>query len=176
MYKNHPVYLIAACDEENGIGKNNRLPWHLGSDMQHFTKTTSTATSGLRNAVIMGRTTWESIPENHKPLKARVNIVVTRQLNYHAKAAIVASSLEDALAKAHQHGEVETIFNIGGAQMYALGLANQCTDGIYLTRVHGKFDCDAFFPDIPKNFQEETLLGSVTEKKISLDFLLLEKL
>lgn len=74
--------IIVAATKANGIGQNSRLPWQLPKEMKYFAKVTSTAPEGERNAVIMGRNTWESIPTKHRPLPNRVNIVTSRNKDY----------------------------------------------------------------------------------------------
>ncbi|CAL1695735.1 unnamed protein product [Somion occarium] len=75
--------LIVAATLENGIGQNSTLPWRLPKEMAYFARTTSNAPEGKRNAVVMGRNTWESIPPKFRPLKNRVNVVITRNRDYH---------------------------------------------------------------------------------------------
>lgn len=78
-----PLTLIAAVSPSNGIGKNGGLPWSLKGEMAYFRRATMhvpEASSTTRNAVIMGRTTWESIPQKFRPLKDRVNVVVSRSI------------------------------------------------------------------------------------------------
>ena len=74
--------LIVAATLENGIGQNGGLPWHLPKDMAYFAKATSNAPEGKKNAVVMGRNTWESIPMKFRPLKDRVNVVISRNKEY----------------------------------------------------------------------------------------------
>ena len=71
--------LVAAVDKNLGIGIQNRLPWRLKTDLKYFSDITSIAAPGKINAVIMGRKTWESLPEKSRPLKGRVNVVLSRQ-------------------------------------------------------------------------------------------------
>lgn len=74
--------LIVAATVANGIGQNARLPWRLPREMAYFARVTSDAPEGTMNAVVMGRNTWESIPNKFRPLKERVNIVVSRNSSY----------------------------------------------------------------------------------------------
>lgn len=74
--------IIVAATVSNGIGKNGTLPWHLPKDLKYFAQATSTAPEGMQNAVIMGRNTWESIPVKYRPLKGRLNVVVSRDSQY----------------------------------------------------------------------------------------------
>jgi dihydrofolate reductase len=90
--------LIVAATRSNGIGQNGRLPWRLPKELAYFAQVTSNAPDGHANAVIMGRNTWESIPERFRPLKKRVNIVISRNKDYELYARIlVRSTLADKM-------------------------------------------------------------------------------
>ena len=163
------ISIIVAVAENNVIGKNNTLIWHLPADMKFFKEKTT------GHCVITGRKNYESIPEKFRPLPNRTNIVITRQKGYHAPGAIVVGSIEEAIEKAKQTGDDE-IFIIGGAEIY-----RQCmnlADVIYLTHIHHNFDGDAFFPEIDHEKWQETSkqVGIVDEKnKFEHTFLKFEK-
>lgn len=140
--------LIAAVDEAGGIGRGGRLPWRLKADMDFFRRTT-TGPGGGAHAVILGRKTWESLPENFRPLPGRRNLVVTRQPGYRAAGAEIAGSFESALERARAGGAAGEVFVIGGAEIYAAALAHPDCGRILITRVAGRHDCDAFFPRWP---------------------------
>lgn len=150
--------LIAAVDSQNGIGKNGRLPWHLPSDLRHFKElTTRTRHPKKKNMVIMGRRTWESIPEKFRPLPGRINVVLTRQkgLRFPAgvqRAASLGGACQLAGAKKFQ-GIVESLFVIGGEEVFKAALGDPRCEKIFLTRIHGRFDCDVFFPKVPPRFR-----------------------
>ena len=131
------ISLIAAVARNRVIGKDNQLLWHLPEDMRHFRETTS------GKPVIMGRKTWESLPDSFRPLPGRHNIVVSRNPAYQVPGATLAVSLEEA---ARQAGEAGEVFVIGGEQLYkqALPLASR----LYLTEIEESFDGDAFFPEV----------------------------
>ncbi len=133
------ISLIVAAAENNSIGKNNQLLWHLPNDLKFFKNTTW----GM--PVIMGRKTFESV---NKPLPGRFNIVITRQSDWKAEGVIVASDLQDALKKAAETNCKEA-FIIGGGEIYnqAFDLANK----IYLTRVHQNIEGDTFFPEVKES-------------------------
>jgi dihydrofolate reductase len=163
------VSLIVATAENNVIGKDNTLIWHLPADMKFFKEKTT------GHCVITGRKNYESIPEKFRPLPNRTNIVVTRQKDYRASGAIVAASLEEAIQKAKQTGDTE-IFIIGGGEIYKQSLA--FADKIYLTKVHHHFEGDAFFPELNANEWKETnkICGVLDEKnKYPHDFITYEK-
>lgn len=135
--------MIVAAGENNEIGKNNDLIWHLRDDLKRF----KALTSG--HHIIMGRKTFESFP---KPLPNRTHIVITRQTDYKVpEGVIVVNSLEDAIAIAKSDSQP---FIIGGGQIYTLGL--EYAAKIEFTRVHGTFDADTFFPEIDKSIWKET--------------------
>ena len=126
--------IIAAAAQNNALGKNNDLVWHLPDDFKRF----KALTSG--HHIIMGRKTFESFP---KPLPNRTHIVITRQKEYTPEGCIVVDSMEKALAIAPKN---EDVFIIGGGEIYHLGLA--VAHKIELTRVFDTFDADVFFPEI----------------------------
>ncbi len=128
------LVVIAAVARDGVIGVDNRLPWHLPEDLRHFKELTT------GRAVVMGRRTWESLPERFRPLPGRHNIVVTSDGGYRADGATVADSLPAALAAA---GQGET-FVIGGAQLYTAALP--LADRLELTEIDAAFAGDAHFP------------------------------
>ena len=138
------ISLIAALASNRAIGKDNALLWHLPEDMRHFRETTR------GKPVIMGRKTWESLPESFRPLPGRHNIVVSRDPTYPASGATLANSLDDAVRQARDADEV---FVIGGEQLYrqALPLAGR----LYLTEIEQSFAGDVFFPDVQPSDWEE---------------------
>jgi dihydrofolate reductase len=133
------ISLIVAAAENNAIGKDNQLLWHLPNDLKFFKNTTW----GM--PVIMGRKTFEAV---NKPLPGRFNIVITRQADWKAEGTIVATDLQDALQKAKETNCNE-IFVIGGGEIYKQSM--EIADKIYITRVHANFDADTFFPEIDES-------------------------
>lgn len=130
------ISLIAAVASGNrGIGKNNRLIFHIPEDLKRFKKITS------HHVVIMGRKTFEAIGH---PLPNRTNIIITRDPQYFVEGAIVAHSVDEALKIAHEK-EKEEIFVIGGGQIYQETIT--LADKLYLTIVEGLPEADTFFPD-----------------------------
>ena len=129
--------IIAAAAENNALGKDNDLVWHLPDDFKRFKKLTT------GHYIIMGRKTFESFP---KPLPNRTHVVITRQQDYENENCIVVHNLKDALAFAR---EDEQAFIIGGGEIYKLSLPS--VDKIELTRVHGEFEADAYFPNLDLN-------------------------
>jgi dihydrofolate reductase len=133
------ISFIVAAGENNVIGKDNQLPWHLPSDMKYFKNQTWGMT------VIMGRKSLESLG---KPLQGRKNIVVTRNKDWNVEGAEVAHSIDDAIELAKQTG-VKEIFILGGAEIFKTSMP--IADRIYLTRIHHKFEGDAYFPEVSPN-------------------------
>ena len=131
--------LIAAVARNGTIGHGNALLWHLPEDMKHFRTTTAGA------PVVMGRKTWDSLPERFRPLPGRHNIVVTRQTDWQAAGATVADSLPAALAAAAQTAPAaERVWIIGGATLYAEALP--VADELVLTELDRDYDGDTRFP------------------------------
>lgn len=132
---NPTITLIVAASENNAIGIDNQMPWHLPNDFKYFKKNT------IEHSVLMGRKTFEAIG---KALPDRRNIVITRNTDFQGEDIDVANSIQEALLYCRDEREV---FIIGGANIYqqALPLANK----VLLTRVHTTIKGDAFFPELP---------------------------
>ena len=129
------ITMIAAAAENNALGKDNDLLWHLPDDFKRFKRLT------IGHKIIMGRKTFESFP---KPLPKRTHIIITRDTNYKIpyEDCIIVHSLEDALKLVSN----EDAFIIGGGEIYKQGEA--FADIIELTRVHTRVEADTFFPTI----------------------------
>jgi dihydrofolate reductase len=132
------ITIIAAVAENNALGKNNQLLWHLPDDFKRF----KTLTSG--HYIIMGRKTFESFP---KPLPNRTHIIITRNKDYCPEGCIVVNSLQEALAICPKENEN---YIIGGGEIYKQSI--DFADKIDITRVHHEFEADTFFPDLDLNF------------------------
>ena len=137
------ISIIAAIGSKNELGANNQLLWHLPIDFKWFIEKTK------GKPVIMGRKTMESLG---KPLKNRLNIVLSRQLEEVSEGFVLVRSWDEAFEKAKQ-SESNEIMVIGGAQIYEQALA--FADKVYLTHVEGEFEiADTFFPQM--NYQNYT--------------------
>jgi len=160
-----PLHLIYARSRNNVIGKNGDLPWHLPEDLAHFKRTT------LGQAVVMGRITWESIPEKFRPLPGRQNVVVSRQADYPAAGASVATSLPAALALFPAD---EVVWLIGGAQLYAqaLPLAAQ----IVVTAIDADFEGDAFAPVLGPEWHETERSQHTSAQGLAYSLVVLQKI
>ena len=130
------ISLLVAAAENNAIGKDNKLLWHLPKDLRFFKNTTW----GM--VVIMGRKTYEAVD---KPLPGRVNIVITTQPDWQRENVLSAKNLADALQQAAATNCKE-IFIIGGGEIYKQSM--EIAGKIYMTRVHATLAGDTFFPAI----------------------------
>lgn len=163
------ISLIAALTENQVIGKNNDLPWHLPDDMKYFMQTTS------GHHVIMGRKNYESIPKKFRPLPNRTNIVVTRQTDYEAPGCIVVNSIPQGIDIAIENHEPE-VFIIGGAEIYTQSMA--VANRLYLTEIKTSLEGDAFFPsfDVHAWHEVSRTHHPMDDKHIyAFDFVIYEK-
>ncbi|MBI5122267.1 dihydrofolate reductase [Candidatus Roizmanbacteria bacterium] len=172
------INIIAAIGKNRELGKDNKLLWHIPEDFKRF----KTLTSG--HIVIMGRKTFESLPEKFKPLPNRLNIVITRNktFTYPVRPSqigmaglIVCHSMEEAIKNSEfrfQNSESgKEIFVIGGAEIYKQGI--QYADKLYLTLIDKEYpEADAFFPDYSAFkkiiFEENHFSGEIKFKFIDL--------
>lgn len=171
-----PLTVIVAATAKNGIGKNGGLPWPmLKKDMGYFARVTKrvplpkntgsiqsdalkeNVLSGTRrNAVIMGRKTWDSIPPNHRPLKGRTNIVISTQGRAQLQSipddVVIAANIPSALTalemmvREDKSLPVGRAYIIGGSSIYKTALELPQTNRILLTRISKEYDCDTYFP------------------------------
>ncbi len=148
------IALVAAVAHGGVIGRDNTIPWHVTEDVAHF----KALTTG--HAVVMGRRTWDSLPDPFRPLPGRRNVVITRNPAWHADGAERAGSMGDALELLE--GE-PVVFVIGGAEVYAAALP--VADELVLTEVDLDVDGDTFFPA----FDRETFTEVSRERHVSAD-------
>lgn len=161
------INIIAAIGKNRELGAKNKLLWHIPEDMERF----KTLTVG--QVVIMGRKTYESIPEKFRPLPHRVNIIVTRDENYQInnENVFVSHSIEDAIEKARKFDK--EIFIIGGAQIYEQSL--KYADKLYLTLVDKEYpEADVFFPDYSE-FKQRILEDNYLSGDLKVKFIELVK-
>ncbi|KAG1801646.1 dihydrofolate reductase-like domain-containing protein [Suillus plorans] len=153
--------IIVAATKSNGIGQHGGLPWRLSKEMAYFARVTSTAPEGRRNAVIMGRKTWESIPANFRPLSKRLNVVISHNEDYELTSSNpstpvhLCSNLTLAVELASQ-ADIHRRFIIGGVSLISETLnpisssPTPCiADRVLLTRILAPDfpQCDVFIPD-----------------------------
>ena len=146
--------IILAVDSKWWVWKDGSMPWKLPTDLQYFRYiTTQTEKQWKRNAVIMWRKTWDSLPNKFKPLDDRHNIVISRQkkLVHHNVSTMLG--IEQALSFAWNRSDIDKIFIIGGANIYAQSIHHDKLQNIYLTRIEKDFDCDVFFLWMPEYFK-----------------------
>jgi dihydrofolate reductase len=136
------VIMIAAVAENNALGKNNDLLWHLPNDFKRFKEITS------GHHIIMGRKTFESFP---KPLPNRTHVIITRQNDFEHEGCIVVQNIEKALSVCPVN---ENLYIIGGGEIYQQSIS--FADQLDITRVHHSFDADVYFPEIDPEIWELT--------------------
>ena len=163
--------LVVAIDQKNGIGAQGTLPWKLTKDMKYFrTITTETSDKNKINAVIMGRTTWDSIPLQYRPLSNRKNIILTRNTSFNTPSdAIKANTFEEALQLADSPN-IEKCFVIGGGKVYAEAINHPLCEFLYVTEIESNFVCDAFFPEFREHFEKVDHSDLITENQLSYRF------
>ena len=162
------VSIIVAVANENVIGKDNDLAWHLPKDMKFFMDTT------LHHYVIMGRKNYESIPEKYRPLKNRTNVVVTRNKDYQAPECVVVASIREGIEAAKINGDQEC-FIIGGGQIYKESLEMNIVDKMYITHIDEKFEGDTFFPEFKKeDWNLRVLMEHQKDEKNTHNFIVTE--
>lgn len=172
------VVIVAATAGSLGIGKNGALPWRLAADMAYFKRCTSTpSTANKVNAVIMGRKTWQSIPDRFRPLQGRRNVVLSRNPKAREdlllpEDVLIAGSLSEALGllSLPPHAvDVDKVFVIGGGSVYTEAVASKLCEKVLLTSVRdldGRFeDCDVHFPPLKLDAFELVQKGAVQEEK-----------
>jgi len=135
--------LIFSRARNGVIGHNNTLPWHLPEDLAHFKATT------LGQPVIMGRKTWDSLPVKFRPLPGRMNIVVTRQTDWHSDGAHVVHSVDEALQACPTQAQP---WVIGGAELYRLAMP--LATRVVVTEIDADYEGDAFAPELDATWQE----------------------
>ena len=158
-------YITVACTKDGGIGQNEQIPWYLPPDLRYFQKmTTKTFDTSKRNAIIMGRNTWNSLPK--RPLLGRKNIVLTSSNNVHeivAQGAEVYKNLHEALDHLGNDETIEKIFVIGGGKLYNEAIDHPMCKCIFATIIENdhNYEFDTFFP-IEKMKSERYYLYSST--------------
>lgn len=147
-----PFKIIAAMCEDRGIGRSGTIPWNYPEDLAYFMRTTKSARGGFISSVIMGRKTWESLPDGG--LKGRLNIVLTSQ---HRKLHPVADevylgSLMEAYVYLQGRPDVDpdAMWIVGGAELYSEALLCNWSNELHLTDIPGKYTCDTYFPLLPR--------------------------
>lgn len=174
MSDHPPIEIIAALDSAGGIGKDGVVPWHIPEDMKRFRIVTK-GPKGIDNAVVMGRKTWESIPEKYRPLSGRFNIVMSRDPDYDVGNGCVtlASNFDQVLSLSKGY---DTLFAIGGAGIYGWAAAQKSCRRFWLTHVLDGFDCDTHVvhPQHPDLGFRRATVGSETRDHEGLGYVFSE--
>jgi dihydrofolate reductase len=149
--------IIVALSENNVVGINNQLPWHLSADLKRVKSLT------MGHHLIMGRKTYESIG---KPLPGRTNVIITRNKNFKAEGCVIVSSLMEALEKAKGDNEA---FIFGGGEIFREGLP--MVNKIYMTRIHENIQGDTRFPELnPVEWKEISRQDFSADEKNDHDY------
>ena len=148
------AWRISSIYQDFGIGNSGKIPWNCKEDLKKFKKiTTETKDRTKQNAVIMGRKTWDSLPKKYRPLPDRLNIVITRQTYEDAVNIKFCNSFEKAIYICNEDNNIETIFVIGGSEIYKEAIKSKQCRYIYVTEINSDLICDTFFPyDTLKNY------------------------
>ncbi|XP_039052875.1 bifunctional dihydrofolate reductase-thymidylate synthase-like [Hibiscus syriacus] len=147
--------VVVAATREMGIGKDGKLPWRLPSDLKFFKElTVTTSDPEKKNAVVMGRKTWESIPLENRPLPGRLNVILTRSQSPDittGENVVIRGSIPstlELLAEVPYCFSIERVFVIGGGQIFRETLHAPGCEAIHITEIETNFECDTFIPSI----------------------------
>lgn len=156
--------MIAAIDNNNGIGYQGQIPWFIPQDLKYFQDVTSETSETSKtsnknkkkiNVVIMGRLTWESIPKKYRPLKNRLNLIISSQKIDDHNSDLVFKTLDDILfyleTENNKFQNIDKIFIVGGQRMYEEGIKHKDCERLYITHIDKEYQCDKFFPKIDTN-------------------------
>jgi dihydrofolate reductase len=177
--------VVAATHITRGIGRKGVIPWHLPRELKYFKDLTIGNTgSDRKNAVIMGRRSFESIPKTQRPLKDRINVILSSNPQLHTKlllpsSVLVCSSLQNALEQLTSLQEqVNEIFIAGGVSVYMEAMKSSLCERIYLTSIHEEFvDIDTFFQVIDMDsFRLSSTQPPEFENQIKYEHLVFERL
>jgi len=160
--------LIVACDDARGIGYQNQIPWFIPGELANVKRLTTQVTDGARqNALIMGLSTWRSLPEGRRPLPGRLNLVLsTTATPSDVPGALLCRSLAEAEKLVASRHDIESVFVFGGERVYLESLQQGMVSEVFLTRIPGVYPADAHFPELPGEFtlisREPTTYGEIT--------------
>ena len=164
--------IIVAYDLQYGIGNDNKLPWNIPSDLKRFSQLTR---GQGNNAVVMGKNTWESLPK--KPLPKRDNLILSTTLDLEIgepKNSYVKTFPDImALDKFCQEQKYDTVWIIGGSNVYEQFIEHVRLKQIYVTRIHNKYDCDTRFPDMSS--WKLQVAETIFNEPITIEYMLYEK-
>ncbi|AYV78211.1 MAG: thymidylate synthase [Edafosvirus sp.] len=173
--------LIVAVDKSWGMAKDGTIPWKFSNDMKYFMNVTKTVQdTNKQNIVIMGRKTWESLPEKHRPLTGRINIVISTTMNNNNANYYVVNSFENAVKMSLDHyftNKVEKIFVIGGSNVYEEALQSILLQKVHVTYINQNYQCDLQFPKkllFEKCWNDMSSQKDIIEKETELSFMIFE--
>lgn len=168
--------MIAAIDSNSGIGQNGKIPWYIPEDLKYFQEVTKGNFFIKKNVVIMGRLTWESLPKRFRPLKGRINLIVSSQpekVEDH-DPSLIFSSFQGALdyCQTLDPNMIGEVFIVGGQRMYEEGIQHPDCQRLYLTEIKKEYDCDRFFPKVDRSkfFSESQSLPYHTKDNVKYVF------
>ena len=141
------INIVAAADLNNGIGLNNKLPWYNPDDLKWFSKITK---GNKKNVIIMGKNTWNGLPK--QPLPDRENIILSTTEEFNGETYKSFAS-EERLWNYVREREFEDVWIIGGGKVYEYFINKPYITGVYISRIKEEYNCDTFFPNIPKNLK-----------------------
>ncbi len=159
------ISIVVAMDKNGGIGKDNSMPWHFKKDMKYFKELT------WGHPVIMGRKTFDSLPERFKPLPGRENIVITRKEDFGKGYENLKSF--NGVDKVLNYCRDKDCFVIGGAEVYKAFLPY--ADKLYITYIDAEYEVDTYFPTFDKNDFVLVNEQRETENGVTLRFAVLER-
>lgn len=166
-----PFSIVVAMDAQKGIGLKGQLPWHLPEDLKEFKRITSSVSdSSKKNAVIMGRKTWESIPDKFRPLPGRVNIVLSRGILKLPANAVKATSISEAFDYIERELLIESAFVIGGGDIFKQAIQEIACQKLFITYIQQSFDCDVFFPAVEDSFVKTKESPAMTYQSMTYQF------
>ncbi len=165
------INLIWAQARNRVIGMNGVMPWHIPEDLAHFKQITQ------GHPVIMGRKTWDSLPERFRPLPLRRNIVLTRQPNWGSEFSnqlvIKANSIETAITPQIVGANVNDVWVIGGAQIYAQYLSQ--ASRVVITEIDAEFEGDTTAPALGSDWVEAKRIQNINKAGLRFDFVTYQK-
>jgi dihydrofolate reductase len=159
-----PEYnMIVAHDINRGIGNQGRIPWYISEDLKYFRELTEFST------VVMGRKTYESIPANRRPLKNRMNIVLTKDKNLYRNDNNLIYTNEDKLFYWIHLLNNNKVFFIGGYEIYKKWMS--LVDNLYVTFINKSYECDVFFPKYENDFKLKQIINNIYSENEECDII-----
>ena len=167
--------IIVAMDSKRGIGKERTMPWHLPEDLMHFKEITcGEYEKNIKNVVIMGRKTWDSVPDKYRPFKDRINIILSRNKDLSLPEGVFIAdsfySIGVLVKELSLSNSIGDIFVIGGQQIFEQAISLPQCKKLFVTHIENDFNCDKFFPDFKTDFREISVSAIQRNNDISYNF------